>query len=172
METSRGRFSWVTVSLLAFILCFLLASLGYSPKERMIPLVIGVPTLLIGLLVLAGEKFPAIMKKFEVSLEDLVSEKASESGAVPAQRPVILTREAVGVSAWGTGLFLGVYLVGFYIAIPLFLLLFLRIQGGIPWMKSLLFTVGTWLFIYALFNVLLSEELFTGMLFGAYVPPV
>lgn len=172
METSRGRVSWVTVSLLALILCFLLASLGYRPKERMIPLVIGIPTLLIGLVVLAGERYPRIMKKFEVSLEDLVSEKAREPGTTPAPRPRILTRQAAAICAWGTGFFVAVYLVGFYIAIPAFLLPFLRFQGNISWGKTVAFTVGTGLFIYLLFNVCLGEELFAGILFGSYVPPL
>ena len=53
------------------------------------------------------------------------------------------------------GFFAAIALLGFPVAVPLFLLLYLRLQGGEGWVLSLLLTAGVFAAFYGLFDRLL-----------------
>ena len=57
--------------------------------------------------------------------------------------------------AWLWGLFLAIHLIGFPIALPLFVFSYVKLYGG-GWITALLLTGLTWGFIYGLYDYLLS----------------
>jgi hypothetical protein len=67
---------------------------------------------------------------------------------------VILRRTAV-TAAWIVGLFAAIVLLGFRVAVPLFVFLYLKLQGKEGWLFSALFTAAVWFFFYGLFDWLL-----------------
>jgi hypothetical protein len=56
--------------------------------------------------------------------------------------------------AWLWGLFVGIHLIGMPIALPLFVFLYTKLYGG-GWTTALIFTAGTWGFLYGVFEQVL-----------------
>ena len=56
--------------------------------------------------------------------------------------------------AWLWGLFFAVHLIGFPIALPLFVFLYIKSYGG-SWVTAILLTVITWGFLYGIYDYLL-----------------
>jgi len=56
--------------------------------------------------------------------------------------------------AWLWGLFFAVHLIGFPIALPLFVFLYIKLYGG-SWVTAILLTVITWGFLYGIYDYLL-----------------
>ncbi len=66
---------------------------------------------------------------------------------------------------WMLGLLLGIYLVGFLISVPLFILTYLKVNKR-GWLASIVGAAITTLIIYLVFVVVLQVILFPGVLFG------
>lgn len=75
----------------------------------------------------------------------------------PADRTLILRQVVFG--AWSVGFVALSALVGFNIAIPVSMIFFLLVVAREPLVKSVLITVGTWLFLYGMFDVALGVSL-------------
>jgi len=70
--------------------------------------------------------------------------------------PALEIRRTVSMFAWVLAFFLLILLVGFPIAIPLFFVLFLRLQGKEGWKMSIGMAAVAWLSFYGLFVWLLN----------------
>jgi Tripartite tricarboxylate transporter TctB family len=57
--------------------------------------------------------------------------------------------------AWLVGLFLAIQLIGFPIALPLFVSLYVKLYGG-SWPTAVLLAAGTWGFLVGVFDEILS----------------
>jgi hypothetical protein len=71
------------------------------------------------------------------------------------------------VFSWAAGFSLAIYLLGFYIATPLFTFAYLKWRGR-SWFTATIFTVVMLAFIYGVFELGLKAPLFRGFIFGAY----
>jgi hypothetical protein len=117
------------------------AATAWPWKAALFPLVIGIPlfclaaTELLWALFGGGEKAEAM----EVAL-------STDAGA---------RRRVVRVSVWMLGFFAAIALLGFPIAVPLFVLLYLKLQGGEGWAMSIGLTAGVFALFYGLFDALL-----------------
>jgi hypothetical protein len=173
MKTSRKESVWVTLFLLLFCLVFVLVSFTYKLKERFIPLSVGIAGLILAALLLLGRRFPKLISKFDFSMVDNFLQKDPKTARTKALNDEQHTnRKLMEIYAWTIGFLILIYLFGFLIAIPVFMLAFLRINGHIPWSKTIAVSAVTWALIYALFEMMLKAELFRGLLFDAYVPPI
>lgn len=65
------------------------------------------------------------------------------------------------------GLMLGIYLVGFYIAVPLFALTYLKLRGQ-SWLGSVVFAIVMLGIVYGIFNFTLNATQFKGLIFGGH----
>jgi uncharacterized membrane-anchored protein YitT (DUF2179 family) len=68
--------------------------------------------------------------------------------------------------SWMTGLIAAIYLVGFIIAIPLFMFGYLKLEARQGWLMSITFPAISILLIYALFVVAFKVDLFPGIVLG------
>jgi len=75
-----------------------------------------------------------------------------------------LRRTAIAI-AWMLGFFAAIVLLGFPLAVPLFVLLYLRLQGREGWVVSLAMTAAVWGLFYGLFDRLLHLPFAAGWLF-------
>jgi hypothetical protein len=66
--------------------------------------------------------------------------------------------------AWIGGLALAIYIIGFLISIPLFIMLYLKRKGS-GWLKSIIVAGVTTAFLYLAFEVALRVDLYRGLLF-------
>ncbi len=89
----------------------------------------------------------------EAEGETITKEKAGEG-----LRGYLLT------GAWVLGFFLAIYLLGFLIAMPLFVLTYMKTHGT-RWLTTIILTILTPLFIYGLFELALGITLYRGLLF-------
>jgi hypothetical protein len=69
--------------------------------------------------------------------------------------------------AWLALLLVLLYLFGFLVSVPVYILAFLRISAERPWKDSIIISVSATLFVYLVFVQLLEYRLFAGILFGA-----
>lgn len=130
--------------MLAIFCGMLFMSMGYSEKARFVPLVVGIPGLFLSAVQVAIE----IRDHFKVRL--------TESKSVARKELVII--------CW-IMFQLGLILIfGFWVAIPVFLLLFLRVHGKESWILTITIAACGWGIIFLIFNVLAKVPLYGGVL--------
>ncbi len=61
-------------------------------------------------------------------------------------------------------------LVGFSVAIPIYILLFGRIEGRARWHPCILTALVSWAFIVGYFDLFMKFKMFRGVLFGDQLP--
>src|SRR4051812_7507502 len=117
---------------------------SWPAKAALFPLVISIPLFLLGaaevLWVLLGSQAQAAASDFKLS------------DHLP--KDVALRRTAVA-AGWILAFFAVIVLFGFGIAVPLFVFVYLKVQGKAGWIFSVVFTAGVWGFFYGLFDLLL-----------------
>jgi hypothetical protein len=118
------------------------AATAWPWKAALFPLVIGVP-----LFALAAAE--ALWTLFGA---EPASEEARDFQLSIGTDTVHRTLVAAG---WIFAFFAAIVLIGFPIAVPLFVFLYLKLQGREGWGISIAITLGTWAVFYGLFDLLL-----------------
>ena len=73
-------------------------------------------------------------------------------------------QRTVSIILWTVGFFLAIWIFGFSIAVPLTILLYLKIAGNESWTMTALVTFFSWLFYWSLFEKLLNVPFPDGLL--------
>jgi hypothetical protein len=118
-------------------------------KAKLFPLVIGIP-----LFCLAAAE--ALWTLFGAGAPEGQAKDFQLSEGKDSLR---LTAVAVG---WMLGFFAAVVLLGFPVAVPLFVLAYLKLQGREGWVLSMVMTAAVWGIFYGLFDRLLHIPFPTG----------
>jgi hypothetical protein len=122
----------------------IIIALDWPLKARLFPLAIGIPVFLMATAeVIWGLLDPAARSE---AMEFRLSEQAS--GRPGAAR----TLTAI---AWMAGFLAAIVLLGYPIAIPLFVFFYLKLQGREGWMLSAAVALTVWGVFYAVFDQLL-----------------
>ena len=175
----------MTVVMLTIFSVMVLIALGYPPKSRFLPLVIGIPGIVLTLIQLvldlwrstngegptAGPKRTALQKiqdtlsiRLSRTLDlDIAREKLTVFVSGRNRSDSVVWRELV-LFAYFFGLIGGVILFGFWLTIPVFLCVFLRLHERDNWMFVLSLVGATWLTLYLIFDQLLEIFLHTGFI--------
>ena len=165
------------VILIATAALFFGWSFSYGGMAGFVPLVLAFPTLVLAALCLAGERYPRIMSAFEVSLEDVLTsaagaEDAAEEAKVQQGPKAGEFALIVRIFVWFTAFGVLVFIAGFYVSTFLFAVLFTHRQGGIGWPGTAFITALALGFFYFIFEETLAVDLFAGVIFGAFIPPL
>lgn len=176
----------MTIVMLAIFVIMVAAAWGYPPKSRFLPLVIGIPGILLSLVQLVadlvGTEQPTARKKkttdsgsafqnVQSALSRRLKRKVDLDIAHEKLTVVVKDRTDQGTSqlqrelvlfGYFIGLVAGVILFGFWLTIPVFLLAFLRVHERDNWPFVLSLTLAAWLIIYLVFNRLLEISLHPG----------
>jgi hypothetical protein len=130
-----------------------ISALEWPWKAKLFPLVIGIPLFCLAtaelLWVLLGSSPTVAAADFKLS------------DHVP--RDVARRRTALA-AGWIVGFFALVLLVGFPLAVPLLVFLYLKLQGKEGWIFSVVFTAVVWGAFYGLFDLLLHLHFPAGLL--------
>ena len=126
---------------------------GWSFKTGFFPLAIAIPLAILALAHLLLVLFGAPEPLGGVAVEAEFSNDVS---------PEIARRRATSIFVWIGAFIALVYFVGFPVAVPLFMLFYLKLQSAVDWFRSLLLTVITWGFFYFACNVLLMVQKLSG----------
>ncbi len=130
------------------------AASAWPWKAALFPMAIGIPVFCLA----TAEMVWSLMGS-------AASERAMDfemSADVPAP---VAARRTVLTGAGMIGFFAAIALIGFPYAVPLFVFLYLRLQGREGWVFSLLFSAAVWLFFHLVFDRLLHLPFPAGWLF-------
>jgi amino acid transporter len=158
------------LALLAISIVFFFMAVGYSYNGKLFPLIIIGTLVPMLILKIIGFINPKIAAHFDVRGIDLPGQKPSSTQSKTATEEISdddiakWPRE-LAMGFWLVSLISLIYLVGFLLTVPLFLVLFLRFQGRHSWLVSGVTSLAVLAFIYVLFGILLSTPFPEGLVF-------
>ncbi|MBI4527231.1 MAG: tripartite tricarboxylate transporter TctB family protein [Deltaproteobacteria bacterium] len=138
--------------LLNLVLMFVSAWAVYTAmawpwRAALFPMAMGIPLFFLSLADLALSLLASKPASEQPSMDFRLSED------VP---PLTASRRTVEMFCWIIGFYLIIVLLGFYLAVPLFVFLCLRLLGREGWLLSLLLAALAWSFVYILLGRLLQ----------------
>ena len=176
----------MTAVMLAIFVSMVAIAWGYPPKSRFLPLVIGIPgivlTLMQLLVDLLGSHQPrkskskgpgSVFQNVQAALSrrlhrkvdlDIAHEKLTVVVKDRADQSASQLQRELMLFGYFIGLVAGVILFGFWLTIPVFLITFLRLHERDNWMFIISLTTAAWLVIYLIFDRLLEISLHTGFI--------
>ena len=151
----RDRASLVLGVVIMACACWAIyAALGWPFKAKLFPMAIAITVLCLAAAEVAwglfGSKAAERATDFQISAD------------VPRE---IAVRRTIGVVAWIAGFFGLIGLIGFPWAVPLFVFLYLKVQGREKWWLSFVFSALVWGVFHGLFVKLLNIPFPAGWIF-------
>jgi hypothetical protein len=150
------------VLVLVFFGVCLWQAASWPGQAKFFPVAILVPMILVGVVNLALE------------LKGIFSQRASSSD-VPANTRMTeqstdgyALRRTMQTFLWVFGFFGGIWLLGFSLAIPLFIFSYSKLYAREGWVVSLALPSAAWLLFFGLFETLLHLPLPEGMIFSLW----
>ena len=152
----RSAFSLATACVAGYALY---ASWSWPFRTALFPRVIAIPIILLSLI--------------ELALSVWSSEGEREGHAMDFQltdtvEPALARQRTIAIIFWTLGFMVLIVLVGFPLAVPIFVFVYLRIAGREPWTLTIILTAMSWLFMEGLFNRLLHLPFPEGWIFGLW----
>lgn len=115
----------------------------WSFKTGFFPLAVAIPLVILALLHLFLQLFGAPETAGGPAVETEFSNEVA---------PEVARRRVTAIFSWIAGFILLVYLVGFPLAVPLFIFLYLKFYSQESWLSSLALTAAAWGFFYVVFQ--------------------
>ncbi len=140
--------------IMAFLLFFMHETYELKGKERTFPLIIGYAGLVLSTL--------DVLSVTETAAGRFVTRFFGATLDPTEIKPRAVGRELLVFCVMGAGV-LAIWLFGFLIASPIFVFLWMLVGGGKSLKLSLYVGLGTLVFIYGLFELVLSYELYRGV---------
>lgn len=146
-----------TMGLVLFLIAFLAIATTYNYQARMMPIIIGVPVLLLAVLQVVIEYRESGAR----GLRDASADAKDKPKEAPATRGRVHVAKAY---AWTLLAFAGMYLVGFTITTFVYPLLYMRFVGGRSWRMSAGISLIALAFVYVVMVALLNVQLYEGVI--------
>jgi len=143
--------------LIAIAVAVIITALKWPLKTALFPVVVGAPVILMAMADLLLNLFG---REKTVEKQAAVDFKLSED-----IDQTLAIRRTLLASAWIIGFFLMILFFGFHLAVPLYVFLYLKLQGRERWRISLLLMLSAWVFFYGLFVWLLDTPFQEGWTF-------
>jgi hypothetical protein len=139
------------------IMIFMLVIIGFSLRmeyleSRLLPLVISSVVFVLAAI--------GLVRKIMVDVKAEVT--VTEGETTIREKPGESWRSYLLAGAWLAGFMLTIYLLGFIVAIPLFILAYMK-SHGTRWLVAITFAILTTLLIYGLFELALGVILYRGL---------
>ena len=173
---------FVEAFLMTVALSITLGSLQYAGNQRIVALVIGVPTIGLLALLMIAEATPRLSRATRAFGADADAAPGEAEGAATqaGQADAGAWRRVWTVYAWLLFYFAAMFVAGYYVATPLFLALFFVRESGLTLPRAAGVTLLTSAAFYLLFEMLLNIPLWTGalplivpdLLGGGRIPPL
>lgn len=169
--------SVMTLVMLALFLVLVGIAMQYPAEARFMPFVVGIPPILLCLLQLvldARERRRAAetvdtrsdLQKVQDQVARIVGRpvefEAAPSGAAEQLSPEERVRRELILWGYFLGFIGGILLFGFWVAIPVFLVAFLRFQAKSSWATALLLGIGASIALFFIFERGLKVQLHRG----------
>jgi len=158
----NGRVAMAAIMLAIFLAMVLMAA-AYPPKSRLLPWVIGIPGTALALIQLLRE-FTAPRVRDTITVIDGGETVTEIEKAADKDEAAVKLRQELLLIGYLVLLVVSHLLLGFWIASPLFVALFLRLYEGASWRVVIISAAATWLTLYVIFDQLLMIGVFEGLL--------
>jgi hypothetical protein len=165
--------AYFAIFILLLMIAFIILSLTYVRLEiRLLPIgvssiVIILTTLILWKEIVPKEKTPRTDAVATIAKKDETPRTTQEQ--VVQDTKIEGEAQRFGLSlAWIVGFFLCIYLLGFIIAIPIFIAAYLKCQRR-GWITSISFAVIITFALYGVFELVLQAGLYRGLLWGLIV---
>ena len=152
MRRGRALFSLFLVAVGVFAA---LSAIHWKFKAALFPLTVSIPLVVLAVVQLFFE----IFGKGETAGGTAVDMEFAADVS-----PDVARQRVRGIFLWIGGFILMVLLVGFPVAVPVFMFLYLSLQSRVGWRLSVILTAGAWAFFYGLFQWLLNLPFEEGLI--------
>lgn len=154
MKIKGSSYFYIAIMVVMLVIIGSSLSMKYF-ESRLLPLVVGSAVFALSAIGLWREIAAENRREATVTRGETVKKKeAGESW-----------RGYLVAGAWLMGFFLTIYLLGYIIAIPLFILAYMKSHGS-KWLVATVFAIITSVIIYGVFRLALNIELYRGLIFG------
>ncbi len=145
-----GPAALFTLTVIVVLSVALWQSRNFGTRAGLFPWVIGIPTLILAFLQLA---------------RDVAGKQTIEAAGSHADLDTrVVVRRTITIILWTVGCFVAIWLLGFPYAVPLVILLYLKVAGGENWQITAIVTFSAWLFFWGLFQKMLNVPFPEGLL--------
>jgi hypothetical protein len=127
----------------------------WSFKTGFFPLAVAIPLVILSVAHLCLELFGPAEK---------ASGPAVEAEFSTEVRPEVARWRVVAIFSWIAGFIMMVFLLGFPLAVLLFIFSYLKIQSQVSWFRSTALTAATWAFFYVVFQRLVHLQFEDGVI--------
>ncbi|MGH7828095.1 MAG: tripartite tricarboxylate transporter TctB family protein [Candidatus Binatia bacterium] len=118
---------------------------NWDPSARLFPLLASLPLLVLSLVQLGIDAVGSHRERA----------KAMDFEFTKGVDPSLARRRTLNIFAWLFGFGFAIWLVGFHVAIPLTVFLYLKFQGRESWSLSLALAIATYIFFWGVFDRIL-----------------
>lgn len=171
--TKRAENISVLVMLLVFVF-FAVGSMWYGPRARFVPLPISIIAIGLSLAQLYVQNSKSAKKELGVDTFKLFgadSTKAQAKCQSEADKEAAEALEKIKIAAGKTQMAYAIpliltgliFVIGFNLAVPLFVTWYFRFLNKAKWLTSLIYGIGTWAFVYLMFEAWLEVGLYPGV---------
>lgn len=137
--------------LMLILVWFVVTASGYNETARFVPLVVGIPTLLLAV--------------YQVQVDWRKAAKASKAAAPKKSEGVSAARTEWIATLWVISCFIVIWLIGFEWGLPLYSFAYAKVKGKQPWLLSLVPAVAAYLVMWIFFLQILHVPLYEGVVF-------
>lgn len=142
-----------TLALTVVLIAFVAVSTTFNSQARMMPLIIGIPVMLLALVQLFLEVREAMQRKDE----------AHQAAQVPAKPAAQGHRHTLVIYTWLVAMFAALYLFGFVATTFFYPLLYMRFVGHRSWRLSTSISLGAFAFVYVALVAGFQVDLYDGV---------
>ncbi len=143
-----------TLLLVVLLIAFVAEAMTFNSQARMMPLIIGVPVLLLALWELVLEVWDAARAR----------EKKAESEASASTAPARGHAHTLTIYAWVVAFFATLYLFGFVLTTCFYPMLYMKFVGRRSWRMASAISLGAVAFVYIVMVYALNVQLYDGRL--------
>lgn len=136
-------------------LYFVVTAAGYSSKARLVPLVVGLPTLALALY--------QVVKLLRTPVLDQACDPDEDEDVVPCADDEVTRRNEFRSLGWVLGCFAAIWIVGFLYGLPLYAFLYAKVRGREGWLLSLIPAAVSFAVLYGVFVHGLHVPLYKGL---------
>lgn len=136
------------LAILIFFIVFVYQATEWRLQARLYPWAVGIPMIGFALLQIFFELMGKATRK--------------DTGNAPvdfqfgqSMDSAVATRRTLNIFSWIIGFSVGIWLLGFAVAVPGMVFLYLKFQAGEKWWLSVSLTIAAWLIFWGLFDRLL-----------------
>jgi hypothetical protein len=155
--------AWFLLALIVMSVGMFVTASGFNPRAKLMPQILSVVLFVLALLLFISENVPASQRYLGfMSQKGYFNDNSTNKEMTGESEPDSSAgdnRKIIRIFLWLIGFIAVMKFVSYLITIPLWLMLFIRFEGGSTWRSAITVAIGAAIFVYLMFAVLLQSSL-------------